>query len=193
MSDSHADHALDEFRSLMRADWGVVTHHDGTPLANIDRAAALYGIVEDPYHHVAFDERSNVDLMRMCAYGLIEAQQWDKAARAIANVNRMEREQENDDANFALSFAKKVAASSRQAAPAPQAAPAKPVEPAETPEPKPLSDREAWLMLKELRRRRRVAALKPATAKPPAAPAREADTVPPMRAAAGESTRLPFT
>ncbi len=192
MSASHTDPELEEFRSLMRADWGVVTHHDGTPLANIDRAAALYGIVEDPYQHVAFAERSNVDLMRICAYGLIEAQQWDKAARAIAKVNRMEREQESDAANFALSIAKKVAASAKQAPPAKQAEPVR-QEPAEPPKTKPLSDREAWLMLKELRRRRRAPAPKPAPARPPAEPAHGADTAPPMRAVAGPSTRLPLT
>ena len=193
MSASHTDLELEEFRGLMQDEWGVVTHRDGTPLANIDRCASLYGIVEDPYHHAAFAERSNIDLMRMCAYGLIEAQQWDKAARAITKLYRMERNREADQANFAISVAKRVAAPAQQAEQAEPAMRPGQTEPAKTPQNKPLSDREAWLMLKELRRRRRTHGHKPAPARPPAEPADEPGTSPPMRAAAGEASRLPFT
>ena len=163
---------VEEIQRLMQADWEGFLG-DGKPLADVDRAAQLYGIVEDPYHRVAFAGRSNLALLQLCAHGLIEQRQWDKAARVINNVCRLEREHQRAQALA-------------DAPPAPQAN--SQTEQASRPDILTLSDRDLWLQLKAARRDRRRARGKPV---PPAQPVANANL--PVRHVANSQSHPPFT
>ncbi len=87
---------LDELRRLMHLDWADGAVDGGPPLADTDRATNLYGVVADPYHRLAFGGLSRARLQLICIHNLMENHQWDKASRAIARLDRMERDQERD-------------------------------------------------------------------------------------------------
>ncbi len=87
---------LDELRRLMHLDWADGAVDGAPPLADTDRAANLYGVVADPYHRLAFGSLSRARLLLICIHNLMENHQWDKASRAIARLDRMERDQERE-------------------------------------------------------------------------------------------------
>ena len=99
MPTSDPDLSTDELRRFMQAEWRDMSER-AAPLADTERAARLYGVVRDPYHRLAFTGRPTVELMHICAHGLLEQGQWDKAFRVISRIERIESQHDQKRAQL---------------------------------------------------------------------------------------------
>jgi hypothetical protein len=63
-------------------------------LEDVERAARLYGMVKDPDLEIALGSLSREDKMTICAHGLMEKGEWEKAGRILTRLDPIERERE---------------------------------------------------------------------------------------------------
>ena len=93
MQTEPAPELLDERREQARNRWGGRRAGAGAKprkqiLRDIDRAAALLDVAESPYLQLALAGRSPIELIRICAMHLMEAQDFKAAGRLFNQVIR---------------------------------------------------------------------------------------------------------
>ncbi len=99
----HEDHLVEEFRELARRKWGGKRAGAGRkpapqPLVNIDRAARLLSITENPYMRLAFARHSTLDLMRICTWHLMEGGDYNNAGKLLKQIKDFENADAADEA-----------------------------------------------------------------------------------------------
>ncbi len=86
----HEDYLVEEFRGLARTRWGGKRPGAGAKprrqLVNIDRAAKLLAITDNPYLRLAFQGLPTIELMRICAWHLMEGCDYKSGGRLLKHM-----------------------------------------------------------------------------------------------------------